>query len=107
VLEARFPVLVDRFAIRRGSGGSGRWRGGDGVVRRLLFREPMTAAILSGRRLTAPLGLAGGGDGAKGHNTVERADGRTETLGPTAVVEMGPGDAFVVETPGGGGYGEA
>ena len=105
VLEARFPVLVDRFEIRRGSGGEGRWRGGDGIVRRLVFREPMTAAILSGRRRVAPFGLDGGGDGARGRNTVERADGSIEDLGSTAVVEMAPGDAFVVETPGGGGFG--
>jgi 5-oxoprolinase (ATP-hydrolysing) len=105
VLEARFPVLVDRFEIRRGSGGEGQWRGGDGVVRRLLFRQPMTAAILSGRRLTAPFGLDGGGDGARGRNAIERADGTVEDLGPMAVVEMAADDAFVVETPGGGGFG--
>jgi 5-oxoprolinase (ATP-hydrolysing) len=105
VLEARFPVLVERFEIRRGSGGEGKWRGGDGVVRRLQFRAPMTAAILSNRRLVAPFGLAGGGDGAVGRNAVERTDGTVEPLGSTAVVEMAPGDVFVIETPGGGGYG--
>jgi len=106
VLEARFPVLVEAFSIRRGSGGLGRWRGGDGVVRRLRFLAPMTAAILSNRRRTAPFGLAGGADGLPGVNRVERADGAIELLGSTAVVEMSPGDVFVVETPGGGGYGD-
>jgi 5-oxoprolinase (ATP-hydrolysing) len=105
VLEARFPVLVDRFAIRRGSGGRGRWHGGDGAVRRILFREPMTAAILSSRRRIAPFGLAGGDPGEVGRNTVERSDGRIEHLGSTAVVDISPGDAVVIETPGGGGYG--
>ncbi|HTK35486.1 MAG TPA: hydantoinase B/oxoprolinase family protein [Caulobacteraceae bacterium] len=105
VLEARFPILVDRFAIRRGSGGEGEWRGGDGTVRRISFREPMTAAILSSRRRVAPFGLAGGSPGLGGRNAVERADGSVEELGSTAVVEMAAGDAFVVETPGGGGYG--
>jgi len=105
VLEARFPVRVESFSIRRGSGGQGRWRGGDGVVRRLRFLEPMTAAILSNRRRVAPFGLAGGGDGARGRNTVERADGRVEPLGPTATTGMEPGDLLSIETPGGGGYG--
>src|SRR6185312_12848830 len=107
VLEWRFPVLLDSFAIRRGSGGEGRWRGGDGVVRRIRFCEAMTAAILSGHRRVPPYGLKGGGPGVVGRNWVERADGRIETFGGTAAVEMQPGDVFVVETPGGGGYGEA
>jgi 5-oxoprolinase (ATP-hydrolysing) len=105
VLETRFPVLVERFAVRRGSGGQGAHRGGDGVVRALRFRAPMTAAILSDRRRVAPFGLAGGAPGATGRNTVVRADGTVETLGGSAVVEMAPGDAIVVETPGGGGFG--
>ena len=75
VLERRFPVLVEDFAIRRGSGGPGQWRGGDGVVRRIRFREPMTAAILSNRRRVAALRPAGGGPAQPGRNTVERADG--------------------------------
>ena len=104
VLETRFPVLVERFAVRQGSGGQGRWRGGDGVVRTIRFREPMTAAILSNRRAISPFGLAGGGDAKPGRNTVERADGSIEVLGATAVVQMQPGDAFTIETPGGGGY---
>ncbi|MCP5396367.1 MAG: hydantoinase B/oxoprolinase family protein [Sphingomonadaceae bacterium] len=107
ILEARFPVLVERFAIRRGSGGAGRWQGGDGVERRIRFLAPMRAEILSNRRKIAPFGLAGGGDGATGHNRVERADGSVEGLSATASVEMEAGDVFVIETPGGGGFGGA
>src|SRR5690606_6369792 len=84
VLEERFPVRLESFSIRRGSGGGGRWRGGDGVVRRLRFLEPMTAAILSNRRRTAPFGLDGGEAGRVGVNRIERADGRVEVLGATA-----------------------
>ncbi|SDD56642.1 5-oxoprolinase (ATP-hydrolysing) [Sphingomonas sp. YR710] len=105
VLEARFPVLVEEFAIRRGSGGAGRHRGGDGAVRRIRFREAMHAGILANRRRVPPFGLAGGSDGALGVNRIERADGRVEVLPATAAVEMAPGDVFVIETPGGGGYG--
>ena len=105
VLEWRFPVLVDGFSIRRGSGGSGRHPGGDGVIRRVKFRETMTAAILSDRRRIAPFGLEGGGDGQKGRNAVERADGTVEELPGTAKVTMEPGDVIVIETPGGGGWG--
>ena len=107
VLEVRFPVLVDGFAVRRGSGGAGAWRGGDGVVRRIRFLEPMTAAILSNRRRTAPFGLAGGKDGATGRNRLERGGGGIECLEATALTEMAAGDVFVIETPGGGGYGAA
>ncbi|PWG62931.1 hydantoinase B/oxoprolinase family protein [Spiribacter halobius] len=106
VLEWRFPVLLEGFAIRRGSGGAGRWHGGDGAVRRLRFREPMTAAILSNRRRIAPPGLAGGADGTPGRQWIERADGRHEPLSGTDRREVEPGDVFVIETPGGGGYGE-
>jgi 5-oxoprolinase (ATP-hydrolysing) len=105
VLEARFPVLVEEFSIRRGSGGAGRHRGGDGAVRRIRFREAMHVGILANRRRVPPFGLAGGADGAVGVNRVERADGRVEMLPATAAVEMAPGDVFVIETPGGGGYG--
>jgi 5-oxoprolinase (ATP-hydrolysing) len=105
VLESRFPVRVESFAVRRGSGGNGAQRGGDGVVRRVRFLAPMTAAILSNRRRLAPHGLAGGDSGACGRNVVERADGRVETLASTAATAMSPGDVFVIETPGGGGYG--
>jgi 5-oxoprolinase (ATP-hydrolysing) len=105
VLESRFPVLVESFAVRRGSGGAGKNCGGDGAARRVRFREPMTAAILSNRRATAPHGLHGGGDGAAGINRIERAGGAVETLPATAKADMGVGDVFVIETPGGGGYG--
>ncbi len=105
VLETRFPVLLEEFSIRRGSGGDGASRGGDGAVRRVRFLEPLTAAILSNHRRTAPFGVAGGENGAVGVNGVERADGRVERLGATAEVAMSPGDVFVIETPGGGGFG--
>jgi 5-oxoprolinase (ATP-hydrolysing) len=105
VLETRFPVLLERFAVRHGSGGAGRFRGGDGAVRVVRFREPMQAAILSNRRRVAPFGLAGGEDARAGVNRVERTDGSVETLSATAATNMLPGDVFVIETPGGGGYG--
>ncbi len=107
VLEWRFPVLLESFALRRGSGGQGRWHGGDGVVRRVRFREPMTAAILADRRRVPPFGLAGGAPGAAGRHWVERADGTREEFGATHAIAVGPGDVFVIETPGGGGFGEA
>jgi len=107
ILEARFPVRLERFARRRGSGGSGRWRGGDGVVRQLCALEPITLAVLSGSRRVPPFGLAGGGDGACGRNALLRSDGRHQELGGSAQVAMEPGDVFVLETPGGGGWGEA
>ncbi|RMG93559.1 MAG: 5-oxoprolinase, partial [Candidatus Dadabacteria bacterium] len=105
VLEWRYPVRVERFAIRRGSGGGGRYRGGDGVVRRIRFLRRMSAAIVSDRRVRGAFGLAGGTPGACGRNAVERADGSVEELPGCAQVDMGPGDVFVIETPGGGGYG--
>jgi 5-oxoprolinase (ATP-hydrolysing) len=107
VLEWRFPVLVESFAIRRGSGGAGQHRGGDGAVRRIKFREPMTAAILSGHRRVPPYGMAGGGPGTVGRNYVQRTDGSRVELAGTGRVEMGAGDVFVIETPGGGAFGEA
>ncbi len=106
VLEWRFPVLLESFAVRHGSGGPGRWHGGDGIVRRVRFLEPMTAAILSSHRRIAPFGLNGGGPGKCGRNAVERADGGVEELSGCDQVEMAAGDTFVIETPGGGGYGE-
>jgi 5-oxoprolinase (ATP-hydrolysing) len=105
VLEWRFPVLLEDFRINRGSGGAGRQRGGDGTVRRIRFLEPMTAAILSNHRRIAPFGLAGGAPGARGRNWVERADGTVVELSGTDQTEVGPGDVFVVQTPGGGGFG--
>jgi 5-oxoprolinase (ATP-hydrolysing) len=105
VLETRFPVILERFAIRRGSGGEGASRGGDGAVRRVRFLEPMEASILSNRRRVAPRGVQGGGDAAAGVNRVLRADGTDEVLSATASAQMQAGDAFEIETPGGGGYG--
>lgn len=107
VMETRFPVIVEAFAIRKGSGGKGRWHGGDGATRRIRFREAMAANILANRRKIAPAGLAGGADAAPGRNWVERADGSVETLGATGSADLAAGDAFVIETPGGGGYGKA
>jgi 5-oxoprolinase (ATP-hydrolysing) len=106
ILEARLPVRLEEFAIRRGSGGAGRHRGGDGVVRRVTFLEEMRANILANRRKVAPKGLAGGGDALPGANWVERADGSIEHLGATGSAEMQPGDTFVILTPGGGSFGE-
>ena len=105
ILELRYPVLVETFAIRRGSGGAGRWRGGDGAVRRIRFRAPMQASILASRRSVPPFGLAGGSDGAPGRQWVERVDGTIEPLSGTDSRDLAPGDVFVIETPGGGGYG--
>jgi 5-oxoprolinase (ATP-hydrolysing) len=98
-------VLLEDFSIRRGSGGAGRWRGGDGAVRRVRFREAMTAAILSSHRRVPPYGMAGGAPGAVGRNYVERANGERAELKGCDTTEMRPGDVFVIETPGGGGYG--
>jgi 5-oxoprolinase (ATP-hydrolysing) len=105
VLELRYPVRLEEFSIRRGSGGAGRYRGGDGVLRRIRFLEPMTANLVSSRRTQSPFGLAGGGDGLTGRQWVERRDGSKEFLTGTGRAELGVGDAFVIETPGGGGYG--
>jgi 5-oxoprolinase (ATP-hydrolysing) len=107
VLEFRFPVRLESYEIRAGSGGAGQWRGGDGGVRRLRFLEPMTASILSNGRHHGAFGMDGGGPGATGRNRVERADGGVEALDHIGSVEMNPGDVFVVETPGGGGFGRA
>jgi 5-oxoprolinase (ATP-hydrolysing) len=105
ILELRHPVRLEEFSIRRGSGGAGAWRGGDGSRRKITFLAPMTAVVLASRRNVAPHGLAGGAEGAAGRQWVERADGSVETLSGTASAELAPGDAFVIETPGGGGYG--
>jgi 5-oxoprolinase (ATP-hydrolysing) len=105
VLEWRFPVRLESYAIRRGSGGAGHHRGGDGGVRRVCFLEPMTAVMLANHRRIAPFGVAGGLPGAVGRNWVERADGTREEFGATFAVAMNAGDVFVVATPGGGGFG--
>ncbi|MGD1953483.1 MAG: hydantoinase B/oxoprolinase family protein [Leptolyngbyaceae cyanobacterium] len=105
VLEWRFPVLLESFTIRRHSGGQGQYSGGCGVVRQIMFRESMTAAILSSHRQIAPFGLQGGTPGKPGHNYIRHQDGTTEDLASKAIVQMQSGDTFVIETPGGGGYG--
>ncbi len=107
VLEWRYPIRVEHFGLRPGSGGAGRYRGGDGVVRKIRFLQPMQAAILSNRRRHAPFGLAGGEPGKPGRNTVLRADGSQQTLEFADQTELAAGDLFVIETPGGGGYGQA
>ncbi|GAA0762027.1 hydantoinase B/oxoprolinase family protein [Ideonella azotifigens] len=107
VLEFRFPVRLDAYEIRSGTGGTGQWNGGDGGERRVRFLRPMTASILSNGRKHGAFGMAGGQPGAVGENFVQRADGRTEVLGHIGQVEMGVGDVFVIRTPGGGGHGQA
>ncbi|WP_028219863.1 hydantoinase B/oxoprolinase family protein [Paraburkholderia oxyphila] len=107
VLEWRYPVRLESHLIRAESGGAGRWHGGNGAVRRIRFLAPMTASILSNNRIHAPFGAAGGRPGRAGSNRVERADGEIVALGHIASVEMSAGDVFVVETPGGGGFGHA
>ena len=105
VLEWRFPVRLESFEIRRGSGGAGRWPGGDGGRRRIRFLTPMTVSLLSSHRRVPPYGMAGGAPGQLGHQWVERADGRVTELTGCDCVRVGPGDVFVLETPGGGGFG--
>lgn len=107
VLESRYPLRLVRFAIRRGSGGAGRWRGGDGVIREIEFLAPLEVSILSQRRTTAPYGLAGGAPGAVGRNTlIHRGSAEGEILPGIARVDVAAGDRIIIETPGGGGYGE-
>jgi 5-oxoprolinase (ATP-hydrolysing) len=105
VLEWRFPVVLESFEIRAGSGGSGLHSGGDGAVRRLRFLEPMEVMMLSNRRIVPPYGLAGGEPGALGRNWIERADGSRHEMTGTDKADIEAGDVFVIETPGGGGYG--
>jgi len=105
VLELRYPVRVEAFSIRSGSGGSGKFTGGDGVIRQIRFLEPMTATITASRRTIPPFGLAGGSPGACGAQFVERANGAIEPLPGSAQTQLEAGDAFIIETPGGGGYG--
>ncbi len=105
VLELRYPVRLEEFSIRRGSGGAGEWRGGDGSLRSIRFLAPMTAVIVASRRSEGPFGLAGGESGAPGEQWVDRADGARDRLTGTDSTEMRPGDVFTIATPGGGGYG--
>jgi 5-oxoprolinase (ATP-hydrolysing) len=106
ILEARYPVLLEEFGIRANSGGAGKHHGGDGAVRRIRFREAMSAAILSTRRETSPFGLEGGEDAARGTTTVIRTDGARETLRGQDETKVAPGDCIEIATPGGGGFGE-
>ncbi|BAZ86989.1 hydantoinase B/oxoprolinase family protein [Dolichospermum compactum] len=106
VLETRYPVQVESFSLRSDSGGKGTYSGGNGVIRRIKFLEPMTANILSSHRLIPPFGLHGGGSGKVGRNWIKRENGTEENLGNTATVEMNSGDIFIIETPGGGGFGK-
>ncbi|WP_433600285.1 hydantoinase B/oxoprolinase family protein [Nocardia sp. CA-135953] len=105
VLEWRLPVLLEEFSVRAGSGGTGRWRGGDGAVRRLRFTEAVTVSTLSSHRRVPPYGMAGGAPGALGRNRIERADGTVQDLSGADSAHLDPGDVLVIETPGGGGYG--
>jgi 5-oxoprolinase (ATP-hydrolysing) len=105
VLEWRYPVRLERYVIRRGSGGAGRWRGGDGGHREIRFGEPMTVTTLTSHRRVPPYGMAGGSPGALGRHWIERADGTVVPMAGCDSVAVGPGDLFVLETPGGGGYG--
>ncbi|RCJ20012.1 5-oxoprolinase [Nostoc sp. ATCC 43529] len=107
VLETRYPVLLESFSLRADSGGKGQYSGGNGVVRRIRFLEPMTANILSGHRQIPPFGLNGGEPGKVGRNWIQRQNGSEESLDSTATVEMNVGDVFAIETPGGGGFGHA
>jgi len=106
ILENRFPVLLEEFSIRKGSGGQGLNKGGDGCIRRLRFLEAMEANILSGRRLTAPQGIAGGGAAKSGRTLHIKADGSTVELKSCDSVLLQPGESIQIETPGGGGYGD-
>ena len=107
VFEQNFPVIVESFSIRKNSGGEGKWHGGDGVVRRIRTTEPADAAILSNHRQVAPCGIAGGDAAKTGINRIIRADGSEERLSGTATVKLGESDTFIIETPGGGGFGRA
>ncbi len=104
VLETRYPVLLRRFALREDSGGPGRFRGGDGLVREYEFLEPVTVSLLTERRESAPYGLAGGSDGARGRNLLQRIGEAASTVPGRATLQLRPGDRLCIETPGGGGF---
>ena len=107
VLELRYPVLLEHFSIRKGSGGAGKNKGGDGAIRRIRFLKPMTVSILSQRRIAEPFGLHGGKPGKRGINKWIKRDGKEELLPGTITVKVEAGDSIQIETPGGGGWGEA
>ncbi|GAB5371188.1 hypothetical protein AAMO2058_001557800 [Amorphochlora amoebiformis] len=106
ILETRYPVRLEQFEIRSNSGGEGKYRGGNGIVRAIRFLKPMTASILSNHRRVPPYGLQGGGSGKVGKNTLIKANGKVEELSHRAEIEMNSGDVFVIQTPGGGGFGK-
>ncbi|TKS87865.1 5-oxoprolinase [Collichthys lucidus] len=105
ILEKRYPVILEKFSLRPGSGGAGKYSGGDGVIRKLLFRSKVVLSVLTERRSTRPYGLLGGEDGAAGLNLLHRADGRVLNLGAKTSISLQPGDIFCLYTPGGGGFG--
>ncbi len=105
VVEHRYPVRIERFGVRRGSGGAGRWPGGDGAVRETVFLAPMSLSVLTQHRVAGPYGANGGADGAPGRQQVVRAGGEVVELGSVDGVEVDAGDRLVLETPGGGGWG--
>ena len=105
IIEQRYPVLLEKFAVRKGSGGVGQWTGGNGLIRKIRFLEPMTVSILSGSRRIAPFGLNGGMPGSLGLNQLEQKDGKKKNLGSCASFEISQGEAIVISTPGGGGFG--
>ena len=106
VLESRYPVRLEKFEVRKNSGGAGEFNGGDGMHRQIRFLEPMTAAMISGHRIVPPAGVKGGGNGQCGVNRVIRKDGQVEGLEGLAQVEMETGDVFDIQTPGAGGFGK-
>lgn len=105
IVERRYPMLVDRFSLRGGSGGRGKWKGGDGVIRELVFRRQVQLSVLTERRAFQPYGMNGGESGERGLNLLQRVDGRLINLGGKASVEAYPGDKYIMNSPGGGGYG--
>jgi 5-oxoprolinase (ATP-hydrolysing) len=105
VFETRYPVRLERFEIRKGSGGEGRWKGGDGLVRHYRFLRKVQVSLLTQRRVLAPFGLAGGQAGTKGRNLREMPDGRREPLPGSASFTAEAGEGLIIETPGGGGWG--
>ena len=105
IFELRYPVQLERFAIRTGSGGAGHWRGGDGVERRIRFLSPLSVSMVTQHRIVSPFGLKGGGDGAVGQQWIERAAGGRVDLNSVDGAEVDTGDVLVLQTPGGGGWG--
>jgi len=107
ILERRYPIFLQKFSLAEGTGGQGQWLGGDGVERVMKFRKPLELSVLTERRVLAPYGMAGGGPGSKGLNSLVTSDGRKLNLGGKCSVPVKAGDTFHLRTPGGGGYGAA